>query len=108
MRDDDKLEYYLVVVDGRRIDSKGFCHDDESEFLFEKGCYIAYNLDGGGSSEMMFDGKIPKGTKFLFTSLNDKVSAKNMRIIALYNDSPNQLIAEKDLDATPKVLGGGK
>lgn len=58
LRDDDKLEYYLVVADGRRIDSKGFCHDDESEFLFEKGCYIAYNLDGGGSSEMMFDGKI--------------------------------------------------
>lgn len=58
LRDDGKLEYYLVVVDGRRIDSKGFCHDDESEFLFEKGCYIAYNLDGGGSSEMMFDGKI--------------------------------------------------
>ena len=58
LRDDDKLEYYLVVADGRRADSRGFCHDDESAFLFEKGCYIAYNLDGGGSSEMMFDGKI--------------------------------------------------
>ena len=58
LRDDDKLEYYLVVADGRRVDSRGFCHDDESAFLFEKGCYIAYNLDGGGSSEMMFDGKI--------------------------------------------------
>lgn len=58
LRDDEKLEYYLVVADGRREDSRGFCHDDESAFLFEKGCYIAYNLDGGGSSEMMFDGKI--------------------------------------------------
>ncbi len=58
LRDDGKLEYYLVVADGRREDSRGFCHDDESAFLFEKGCYIAYNLDGGGSSEMMFDGKI--------------------------------------------------
>lgn len=58
LRDDNKLEYYLVVADGRRVDSRGFCHDDESAFLFEKGCYIAYNLDGGGSSEMMFDGKI--------------------------------------------------
>ena len=57
-RDDNKLEYYLVVADGRRVDSRGFCHDDESAFLLEKGCYIAYNLDGGGSSEMMFDGKI--------------------------------------------------
>lgn len=58
LRDDDKLEYYLVITDGRRVDSRGFCHDDESAFLFEKGCSIAYNLDGGGSSEMMFDGKI--------------------------------------------------
>lgn len=58
LRDDGKLEYYLVVADGRRADSRGFCHDDESAFLFEKGCYIAYNLDGGGSSEMMFNGKI--------------------------------------------------
>lgn len=58
LRDDDKLEYYLVVADGRRLDSRGFTLTDESNFLFEKGCSIAYNMDGGGSSEMMFDGKI--------------------------------------------------
>lgn len=58
LRDDGKLEYYLVVADGRRSDSIGLCHDEEGAFLFEKGCYIAYNLDGGGSSEMIFDGKI--------------------------------------------------
>lgn len=58
LRDDGKLEYYLVVADGRRSDSIGLCHDEEGEFLFAKGCYTAYNLDGGGSSEMMFDGKI--------------------------------------------------
>lgn len=58
LRDDGKLEYYLVVADGRRSDSLGFTHDFEGELLFNKGCWIAYNLDGGGSSEMMFDGKI--------------------------------------------------
>lgn len=58
LRDDEKLEYYLVVADGRRPDSRGVCLADEGAFLFDKGCSIAYNLDGGGSSEMMFDGKI--------------------------------------------------
>lgn len=58
LRDDGKLEYYLVIADGRRPDSIGLCHDEEGAFLFEKGCWIAYNLDGGGSSEIIFDGKI--------------------------------------------------
>jgi exopolysaccharide biosynthesis protein len=58
LRDDEKLEYYLVVADGRRPDSRGFSLADEGAFLSDKGCSIAYNLDGGGSSEMMFDGKI--------------------------------------------------
>ena len=58
LRDDNKLEYYLVVADGRREDSIGFTHNDESDLLLARGCWIAYNLDGGGSSEMMFDGKI--------------------------------------------------
>lgn len=57
-RDDGKLEYYIVVADGRREDSKGLSHYEEGEILLSKGCTIGYNLDGGGSSEMVFDGKI--------------------------------------------------
>lgn len=57
-RDDEKLEYYIVVADGRREDSRGLTHYEEGEILLGKGCTIGYNLDGGGSSEMVFDGKI--------------------------------------------------
>ena len=57
-RDDGRLEYYIVVADGRRIDSRGLTHYEEAEILLDKGCTIGYNLDGGGSSEMVFDGKI--------------------------------------------------
>ena len=57
---------------------------------------------------MMFDGKIPKGTKFLVTSLADKADAKNIRIISLYNASPDQLISDELLDAQPSILGGGR
>ncbi len=57
-RDDGKLEYIIVVADGRRTDSVGLAHNEEAAILYEKGCNIGYNLDGGGSSEMVFDGKI--------------------------------------------------
>lgn len=57
-RDDDLLEYVIVVADGRRKESKGLTLMQEAEILYDKGCNIGYNLDGGGSSEMVFDGKI--------------------------------------------------
>jgi len=55
---------------------------------------------------MLFDNKIPKGTKFLVVSLADKADAKNIRIISLYTDAPSQLI--DDTDTTNIVMGGGK
>lgn len=58
LRDDGLLEYYFIVANGRKAESIGLTHDMESEIMAEKGCYVAYNLDGGGSSEMMFNGKI--------------------------------------------------
>lgn len=57
-RDDEFLEYIIVVADGRTHQSRGLNHWEESSILYEKGCNIGYNLDGGGSSEMVFDGKI--------------------------------------------------
>lgn len=58
LRDDDALEYYIIVADGRSEESRGLTHYEEAEILLSKGCTIGYNLDGGGSSEMVFDGKI--------------------------------------------------
>ena len=57
-RDDGMLEYVIVVADGRSHESKGLNHIQEARILYKHGCNIGYNLDGGGSSEMVFDGKI--------------------------------------------------
>lgn len=57
-RDDKFLEYYLIVADGRTDISKGLNHNMMSFILHEKGCTFGYNLDGGSSSEMIFDGKL--------------------------------------------------
>ena len=57
-RNDDMLEYIIVVADGRSQESAGLTPLEEANILYEKGCNIGYNLDGGGSSEMVFDGKI--------------------------------------------------
>lgn len=47
-----------VVVDGRSKASAGFTILHSSKLMKELGCQIAVNLDGGGSSEMIVDGKI--------------------------------------------------
>ena len=58
IRDDDLIEYYIVAADGCSQESQGLMHSEEAAILAEKGCTIGYNLDGGGSTEMIFDGKI--------------------------------------------------
>ena len=48
----------MIVSDGRTDESEGFTLKELSEILIEKGCITAYNLDGGGSSTMVFNGKV--------------------------------------------------
>ena len=50
--------YCFVVVDGRRLDySYGMTLQELSRFMASLGCAAAYNLDGGSSSVMAFDGR---------------------------------------------------
>lgn len=48
----------LMVIDGRSKYSKGVSLYELAAFLLEEGAVEAVNLDGGGSSEMVVDGKI--------------------------------------------------
>ena len=58
-RKDEKKEYWLIVADGRWEGySTGLTQDAMTEILLEKGCKIGFNLDGGGSSVMVFQGNI--------------------------------------------------
>lgn len=52
------LSYVLVVVDGRQDNSHGVTHKQLAEFMAKLGCKAAINLDGGGSSTMVFHGKV--------------------------------------------------
>lgn len=50
------LSYLVVVADGRTDYSTGVKGRALAEFMYERGCYQAYNLDGGSSASMYFNG----------------------------------------------------
>ena len=50
--------YVFVVSDGRTNESEGLSLYELADFMKKIGCTTAYNLDGGGSSTMYFNGEI--------------------------------------------------
>ena len=54
----DDLHYLFVVSDGRTSSSEGLSLAELAQVLLERGVTTAYNLDGGGSSTMVFQGRI--------------------------------------------------
>ena len=54
----DELHYLFVVSDGRTSASEGLSLLELAQVLQELGAKTAYNLDGGGSSTMVFQGQV--------------------------------------------------
>lgn len=54
----DNLHYVFVVSDGRTNESQGLSLYQLAEFMNGLGVSTSYNLDGGGSSTMYFQGEI--------------------------------------------------
>lgn len=54
----DYLHYVLVVSDGRTKESEGLTLYELAEFMESLGVETGYNLDGGGSSTMYFNGEV--------------------------------------------------
>ena len=54
----DPLHYIFVVSDGRTDESEGLSLYELACFMQEQGAKVAYNLDGGGSSTMVFNGTL--------------------------------------------------
>lgn len=54
----DDLHYVFVVSDGRTEESEGLSLYEMAEFMQSIGVTTAYNLDGGGSSTMYFNGEV--------------------------------------------------
>tara|TARA_B110000438_G_C15774606_1_gene633478 strand:- start:459 stop:1412 length:954 start_codon:yes stop_codon:yes gene_type:complete len=58
-------ELVLVVIDGRQVNSRGVDLNELAIIMKDLDCVEAINLDGGGSSSMVVDGKLinrPSGT----------------------------------------------
>ncbi|MDO4573077.1 MAG: phosphodiester glycosidase family protein [Clostridia bacterium] len=53
-----ELHYLFVVSDGRTEESRGLSLYQLAELMAGQGCTLAYNLDGGGSSTMVFMGEV--------------------------------------------------
>lgn len=54
----EKGHYCFVIVDGRSSTNKGMKMQQLVKFMDELGCKYAYNLDGGQSASLFFDGEI--------------------------------------------------
>lgn len=57
--------YIVIVADGRSDYSSGITLDYFAQSFLDRGCMQAYNLDGGGSSTMVFRGRLvnkPQGS----------------------------------------------
>lgn len=54
----DKTHYVIVVSDGRTSESQGLSLYQLAQVMKSYGVKTAYNLDGGGSSTLYFNGKV--------------------------------------------------
>ena len=60
------LHYVLIVADGRQEDSEGASLQKLQELFIETGVQLAFNLDGGGSTTLYFNGQVlnePSGSR---------------------------------------------
>ena len=54
----DVGHYVFVVSDGRTSESAGLTLYELAQVMSDLGCEEAYNLDGGGSTTMYFNGEV--------------------------------------------------
>ena len=54
----EPCHYIFLVADGRSEDNEGLSLTELAEFMDSLGVTTAYNLDGGGSSTMVFQGSV--------------------------------------------------
>lgn len=70
----DSLHYVFVVSDGRTSSNAGLSLYELANVMSDLGCTTAYNLDGGGSSTMYFNGEVVNNPTDGTTSGERKVS----------------------------------
>ena len=68
----DNLHYVFVVSDGRTKDSPGLTIQQLADFMKKLGVKTAYNLDGGGSSTMYYQGEIVNTPTTTGSNVNER------------------------------------
>lgn len=69
---DGSVHYIVIVSDGRTSESSGLTLYEMAELMKSYGVTTAYNLDGGGSSTMYFNGQVINKT----TTNGNKISER--------------------------------
>ncbi len=64
--------FLFVVSDGRTTESAGLSLYELAGYMKEKGAEFAYNLDGGGSATMVFDGKVINKPTHMGTKIEER------------------------------------
>lgn len=77
------LEYVLVLAEGRTGDSEGVTQWELAEFMLGLGCQQAFNLDGGNSATMVFNG----GYYQFKTSSNERAQSDMIYFATLVGES---------------------
>lgn len=75
----EPFHYIFLVADGRTSQSPGLSMKELAQTFIDLGATFAYNLDGGGSSALWFNGKIVNkptfdGTKFGERTVSDALT----------------------------------
>lgn len=66
-----ELSYVMVVADGRTSASDGATCETLANFMFGLGCQQAFNLDGGGTATLVFNGEMYNTSKGGERSISD-------------------------------------
>lgn len=86
--------YCLVVIDGRSDEASGATIEELAAVFEDLGCSQAYNLDGGGSSVMAFNGEI-------VTNQSTERKLPDIILVAEYEESPAMQEDEKEAEGQP-------
>lgn len=82
----EPYHYIFLVVDGRSDQSPGLSIDELAQTFIDLGATFAYNLDGGGSSALWFNGKIVNKPTFDGTRFGERAVSDALTLIPISED----------------------
>jgi exopolysaccharide biosynthesis protein len=85
--DRDTTKLFLCTVDGRQETSDGMNFAQMADFLLSQGVWNAVNLDGGGSTTMVINGKVVNSPS---DRSGERPVANSLQIISKEQPAPDK------------------